>query len=50
LMGMLQFRIRHNLQDDSCLGRGDCFYDGSDRSGLRFGGVALGPSGTLAGL
>jgi hypothetical protein len=26
LMGMLQFRIRHNLQDDSCLARGDCFY------------------------
>jgi hypothetical protein len=26
LMGMLQFRILHNLQDDSCLGRGDCFY------------------------
>jgi hypothetical protein len=26
LMGMLQFRIRHNLQDDSCVGRGDCFY------------------------
>ena len=26
LMGMLQFRIRHNLQDDSCLTRGDCFY------------------------
>jgi hypothetical protein len=25
LMGMLQFRIRHNLQDDSCLARGDCF-------------------------
>jgi hypothetical protein len=30
LMGMLQFRIRHNLQDDSCLGRGDCFYDIED--------------------
>ena len=26
LMGILQFRIRHNLQDDSCLGPGDCFY------------------------
>jgi len=26
LMGMLQFRVRHNLQDDSCLGPGDCFY------------------------
>ncbi len=26
LMGMLQFRIRHNLQDDSCVARGDCFY------------------------
>ncbi len=26
LMGMLQFRIRHNLQDDSCLARSDCFY------------------------
>ena len=26
LMGILQFRIRHNLQDDSCLARGDCFY------------------------
>ena len=26
LMGMLQFRILHNLQDDSCVGRGDCFY------------------------
>ncbi len=26
LMGMLQFRIQHNLQDDSCVARGDCFY------------------------
>jgi len=26
LMGMLQFRILHNLQDDGCLTRGDCFY------------------------
>jgi hypothetical protein len=26
LMGMLQFRILHNLQDDSCVARGDCFY------------------------
>ncbi len=26
LMGMLQFRVRHNLQDDSCVARGDCFY------------------------
>lgn len=25
-MGMLQFRIRHNLQDDSCVARNDCFY------------------------
>ena len=26
LMGILQFRIQHNLQNDSCVGRGDCFY------------------------
>ena len=26
LMGLLQFRIRHNLQDDSCLARNDCFF------------------------
>lgn len=26
LMGLLQFRIRHNLQDDSCLARDDCFF------------------------
>jgi hypothetical protein len=26
LMGMLQLRIRHNLQNDSCLAGGDCFY------------------------
>ena len=26
LMGMLQFRIQHNLQDDSCVARADCFY------------------------
>lgn len=26
LMGILQFRVRHNLQDDSCVARGDCFY------------------------
>jgi len=26
LMGILQFRIQHNLRDDSCVGRGDCFY------------------------
>ena len=26
LMGLLQFRIRHNLQDDSCLASNDCFY------------------------
>jgi len=26
LMGMLQFRILHNLQEDSCVARGDCFY------------------------
>ena len=26
LMGMLQFRIQHNLQDDSCLADNDCFY------------------------
>lgn len=25
-MGLLQFRIQHNLQDDSCAARGDCFY------------------------
>jgi hypothetical protein len=26
LMGMLQLRVRHNLQDEDCLARGDCFY------------------------
>ena len=26
LMGILQFRIRHNLQDDSCVALNDCFY------------------------
>jgi hypothetical protein len=26
LMGLLQFRIRHNLQDDTCLGSNDCFF------------------------
>ena len=26
LLGMLQFRVNHNLQDDSCLARNDCYY------------------------
>jgi hypothetical protein len=26
LMGLLQFRIRHNLQDNSCLASSDCFF------------------------
>jgi hypothetical protein len=25
-MGILQFRIRHNLHDDSCLARSDCYF------------------------
>ncbi len=34
LMGILQFRIKHNLMDDSCVARGDCVLETEEEDDL----------------